>query len=287
MSENDEGTPAEAGTPSTGTEDSGDALSQAFDLEPAPQGSEPQSTEGTPTEFDPSQLNVRTTSIDDIPEDLRSYYEPIYRLAHELEAGATKRDQDLQGQITAQKDAEAEWRNRIQELATGNGASDRVEDTLGEMTPERREGVEIVNKLIGQSLGPIQEQLSQVNQIAEVVQSMQQQSQSQETNRISGEVAEARGKYGASLDAYAAQITALVNVPNPVTGQPYTVTQAFELVSGKAQQSSQNMQAQDSAVRNDLKQRIGTPSTTPPPSNANPLSSNELRSQMIELGFEP
>ncbi|HCR17477.1 MAG TPA: hypothetical protein DIU35_08340, partial [Candidatus Latescibacteria bacterium] len=61
MAEELEGTPAAAeGTPDAGTTSSGDAISQAFDPEPAPQQTDPQSAEGTPKEFDPSQLNVRT-----------------------------------------------------------------------------------------------------------------------------------------------------------------------------------------------------------------------------------
>ena len=287
MAEELDGTQASEGTPSSGTEDSGDALSQAFDLEPAHQNTDPEQAEGTPKEFDPSQLNVRTSSIDDGPDDLKSYYEPIFRLAHELESGATKRDQDLQSQIQQNKELEEDWRNRIQELATGQSAHQTVEDSLGDMTPERKEGIDIVNKLIGQSLGPFQEQLAKVDQIASAVQQMQTQSQSQETNRISGEVAEARGKYGMDLDNYGTQISALVNVNNPVTGQPYTVTQAYELVSGKSAETSQQMQNQNQQVRNQMKQRIGTPVTTPPPVNANPLTDADARATMSELGFEP
>lgn len=283
-----EGTQADAGTPDSGTDTSGDALSQAFDLEPGPQNQEPTPAEGTPQEFDPSRLDIRRGTIDDVPEELRSTYEPIFRLAGELEAGVTKRDQDLQEQLRKSTEAEQEWRNRIQELATGTpGGEARVEDTLGEMTPQRKEGIEIVNKLIGQSLGPVQEKLAKIDEIANAVQSMQQQSQSTETNRISGEVTDARAKYGADVDNYGSQISALVNVTNPVTGQPYTVSQAYETVSGKAAQTSQQMHAQDQAARDASKQRVGTPPGSPPVSVVNPLTNTELRNGMTELGFEP
>ena len=283
-----EGTQASSGTPDSGNVDSSDAISQAFDLEPSPQNTDPTPAEGTPAEFDPSQLNVRTGSIDDVPEDLRSYYEPIFKLAHELQAGATKRDQDLQEQIRRNTELEQDWRTRIQELATGQaGGEERIEDTLGEMTPERREGIEIVNKLIGQSLGPVNNQLAKIDQIAAVVGQMQQQSQVTETNRISGEVADARSRYGNQVDEYGPQISALVNVTNPRTGQPYTVSEAFETVSGKAVAQSNALQAQDQAVRDQMKQRIGGPVASPPSAGANPLTDADLRQGMSELGFEP
>jgi len=229
--------------------------------EPAPAKS------GTSTAFDPAEVDFRRTRLEDIPESHRRYYEPGFKAFADMQAGITKQSNDLSGQQAQTKQAEEEWRNRIQELSIGQQQQqvDPLNDQYSAMTPEQRDGVDVVKQLIQTEIQPFNQLTTTVQQLAETVSSLHQQSQTSQQNQVQAEVAEARTEYGNDIDQYGAQIGALKQTSNPLTGQPYSVKEAYELVSGRAQ-----------TVNNAAVSDLSQPG----------ISLSEARGGLEELGFE-
>ena len=104
-------------TPSSDT--SADQTGIANDLfgDDAPQSEPTSSQNGTSATFDPNAVDIRRTKLEEIPDQHRPYFEPAYKALKDLEAGATKRDQDLADAQQRASAAEQEWRDRIQQIA--------------------------------------------------------------------------------------------------------------------------------------------------------------------------
>lgn len=252
--------------------------------EPAPAKS------GTSTAFDPAEVDFRRTRLEDIPESHRRYYEPGFKAFADMQAGITKQSNDLSGQQAQTKQAEEEWRNRIQELSIGQQQQqvDPLNDQYSAMTPEQRDGVDVVKQLIQTEIQPFNQLTTTVQQLAETVSSLHQQSQTSQQNQVQAEVAEARTEYGNDIDQYGAQIGALKQTSNPLTGQPYSVKEAYELVSGRAQTVNNAARNQDVTARNSAKRTAGGPINTPVVSDLSQpgISLSEARGGLEELGFE-
>lgn len=250
---------------------------------------------GTPKagNFDPSSVDIRTTKIEDIPEQHRPYFEPAYAALKQLESGATKRDQDLQDQLKQAETAEQEWRNRIEGLAQGPAVPDpqatALQSQIAEMTPEQKQGVDVVQQLIRSEMKQLSMLPESVQQLAAVVQQMQQGQQASQQQQIVQQVAEARTAHGDDVDNWANQIGALVAQTNPLTGANYTVRESYELLSGKTAQAAQSARQTDQQVRQHNKQNITSPTGTQVVTHEgqSDLSMADARAQIEALdGFE-
>ena len=278
-------------TPSSDT--SADQTGIASDLfgDDAPQSEPTSSQNGTSATFDPNAVDIRRTKLEEIPDQHRPYFEPAYKALKDLEAGATKRDQDLADAQQRASAAEQEWRDRIQQIAAPPPPThaEQLESTLAnDLTDEQRQGVDMVRQIIAAETQPLIQSLQQMQGIVPTVQQWQQQQEQDSQNKLSEEIVDARSEYGDDVENYASQIAALINTSNPQSDAPYTVREAYELVTGKAQAAANNARKTDAEVRAATKSQITSPSGTPIVTHEGDgdLSIAQTRAELEALGFE-
>jgi len=210
----------------------------------------------------------------------------------DLQAGFTKRDQDLADAQQRASVAEQEWRDRIQQIAAPPPPTqaEQLETTLADdnLTNEQRHGVEVVKQLIAAETQPLMQSLAQMQGIVPTVQHWQQQQEQASQEKLASEISDARGEYGDDVENYAPQIAALINTSNPQSSSPYTVREAYELVTGKAQSVANEARKTDANVRAVTKSQITTPSGTPIVTHESQGESSTAyaRSELEALGFE-
>jgi len=237
-------------------------------------------------QFDPSSVDLRHGKLEDIPEAHQATYAPLFKMAKDLEAGATRRDQDLQDQLQHTREAEKEWRDKITELATGQ--QPEVDQRHANLTDEQMEGINVVKDIVREELQPLGGFVEQFNQVQNTVNQLQQDKDAVRRDSVAQQISDARQSYGNDVDAHGMQIAALMNAPNPRTNQPYTVKEAYEIVSGKAQAASERAVRRDAATRMNAKASVsGVPGMVVDSADGKTdLSMHEARSYLEELGFE-
>tara|TARA_R110000751_G_scaffold145032_3_gene248720 strand:- start:63 stop:914 length:852 start_codon:yes stop_codon:yes gene_type:complete len=275
---------------STGTTDaaSDEGFDLAADLE-APSASNPTESSaavsgaGT-TDFDPNTVDFGKADPESLPAPYR-----------EAQTWAKNRERELQGDYTRKSQENADYRRQLEQaqvqLARQNQNAPPPTDPLEDL--RRRLGddapaIDVVQDIIKAVNGNKQETTSaEVAQLKSAMATMAQHFVSNQSAGLNQQVVEAREAYGDSLDSYAHQIKALINVPNPVTSQAYTVTEAYELLSGKAASKSQELQKTDRQFRSDASQRtalagaVGAANT-----DGGDLSAAQLTAGLKQLGFE-
>ena len=277
-------------SPDTST-DQTDIASDLFG-DDAPQDEPTSSANGTSATFDPNAVDIRRTKLEDIPDHHRPYFEPAYKALKDLQAGFTKRDQDLADAQQRASVAEQEWRDRIQQIAAPPPPTqaEQLETTLADdnLTNEQRHGVEVVKQLIAAETQPLMQSLAQMQGIVPTVQHWQQQQEQASQEKLASEISDARGEYGDDIEKYAPQIAALINTSNPQSSSPYTVREAYELVTGKAQSVANEARKTDANVRAVTKSQITSPSGTPIVTHESQGESSTAyaRSELEALGFE-
>ena len=207
-----------------------------------------------------------------------------------MEAGFTKRDQDLAEAQQKAAAAEQEWRDRIQQIAAPPPPTqaEQLETTLAnDLTDEQRQGVEMVKQIVAAETQPLLQTMQQMQGIVPTVQQWQYQQEQQSQEQLANEIADARNEYGDDVENYADQIAALINTSNPQSKSPYTVREAYELVTGKAQAVANNAREMDKAVKETTKRQITSPSGTPIVTHeGGDLSIAQTRAELEALGFE-
>lgn len=260
----------------------------------APHSEPANAGDGTPaSDFNPKAVDIRRTSLDEIPKEHRASFEPAYKAFKDLEAGYTKRDQDLQAAQESAQKAEQEWRDRIETLSQGPPApspAEALEQQLSDadLTPDQREGVNMVRQIVQAETAELRHLVSDLQGIKPAVESMQQMTERQQAEAMNQQVSEARSKHGTDVDNYGQQIAALIQTSNPTTGNNYTVLESYELVTGKAQAVADQARQTDQDVRNGAKHNATSPTGTPVVSHEShsDLSMAEARSDLESMGFE-
>ena len=223
--------------PSDAAEDEPDA--------PAPSDSEPAEKETPTAEFDPDAFDWLRGDLANVPQEHRWRA----NFARTLRGESTRATQALREQEKQYKDLVTQMTDR---LGAPQDASqqDPYADLRGQLGPEQAQALEVVREVIKREVGARLDALDEKSTTYEqALQMFSAQTSRQQVEAISQQVMEARQAYGADLDSYADQITALVKVANPATQRPYTVKQAYELVSGKAAQIAAEMDGQETEVR--------------------------------------
>ena len=108
-------------------------------------------------------------------------------------------------------------------------------------------------------------------------------------HRTRGAVAEAINKYGEDVRNYGPQILHMLKgdaPPNPLTGKRYTVTQAYEQITGKTAQQAAGLRQADKQARRTSKRAVAANASVDTSEDAGPLSEAEVLNQMQALGFE-
>ena len=238
-------------------------------------------TDGGNSDFDPA--NVDWLRAD--PESLPAEYRPLTGLAKNLQKGFTSAMEELRADQRTAQDTQVQLNqalvNQAQQPQNGQAA-----DPYAHLSEEQREAVQAVRDILnieqGESLKTIQSKQTQLEQgILAVAQAMRQQTASS----LQSEASTLRSEYGDDIDNYAQHIQSMMQLPNPKTQKPYTMTEAYELASGKIVQKTIQARQTDNQARNAQTQNTTAVGTVDTSAEAGPLSDNDLLSHIESLGF--
>ena len=154
------------------------------------------------------------------------------------------------------------------------------------LTEDEARGLDIVDQVVQLKHGKAVESLeARVNAQNQLLQKLTVAMLRQAAAGANQTAAEARQQYP-DIDQYKEQVNALTAVVNPATTQRYTPTEAYELVTGRAQVASNNLSLSDLGTRTASARSTTATSTAAADSGTGELNSNELSQGLKSLGFE-
>ena len=248
------------------------------------------SSNGQAAAFDPSGVtDWARQNKSDVPTE----YHAVIDAAKSQQADYTRKTQDLadqrrqfeQQQQTQQQQILQTLQNQIN--TQQQPQEDPYADLRARLGPDDSSAIDVVRQIIKTEMGTGNDDLkTEMGQLKQGIALLAQQQQVGKVKEAAGQLQEARDKYGEALDPYAEQIKALIGVPNKNTGANYTVTEAYETVSGvKADEAAALRQADQNTRRTSKRQASGGGQVTVSGEGA-PLSDGELVTELKNLGFE-
>jgi len=248
------------------------------------------SSNGQAAAFDPSGVtDWARQNKSDVPTE----YHAVIEAAKSQQADYTRKTQDLadqrrqfeQQQQTQQQQILQTLQNQIN--TQQQPQEDPYADLRARLGPDDSNAIDVVRQIIKTEMGTGNDDLkTEMGQLKQGIALLAQQQQVGKVKEAAGQLQEARDKYGEALDPYAEQIKALIGVPNKNTGANYTVTEAYETVSGvKADEAAALRQADQNTRRTSKRQASGGGQVTVSGEGA-PLSDGELVTELKNLGFE-
>ena len=253
-------------------------------------GSDTAQTEsGQSTAFDPGGVSDwARQDKSQVPQQ----YHAVIDAAKSQQADYTRKTQDLADQRrqieTQQQTQQQQMYQALQnQVNTQQPKEDPYADLRSRLGPDESSAIDVVRQIIKTEMGTGNADLkTEVGQLKQATALLAQQHQAGRVKEAAGQLQEARDAYGEALDPFAPQIKALIAVPNPESGANYTVTEAYEMVSGvKANEAASLRQNDQNARRNSKRQARGGPQVTVGGEGV-PLSDNELVNELKNLGFD-
>ena len=253
----------------------------------------------------PDNVDLLRTPVDELPENLQ----PLAPLAKNLQAEFTRTQQDLrerEAQLT-QREAQIleqnkqaqthqqQWADRVQQSVYPQ--TDPVQEMRQSLTDDENRAIDTVQAIVQHQVG------SELQTLRGDLDALRQENQrlksgysgvhnyvtEQVQHRTRGAVAEAINKYGEDVRNYGPQILHMLKgdaPPNPLTGKSYTVTQAYEQITGKTAQQAAGLRQADRQARRTSKRAVAANASVDTSEDAGPLSEAEVLNQMQALGFE-
>lgn len=277
-------------------EDTG-AIELGADLEApayvAPPGEEPAETPadasgGRTTDKDardqPVEIakKIGSVNVESLPEELQP-------LGKQLQAAHTRGMQELaemRREVEAQNQRRLEERvNRLEQPPSED--SDPLTALRSTLNAEEQRSLDVISEVSKMTVGKqVEEQTAKVDQLTEAVKRIAMHLVSGVASTATSAAEQARAKYP-DIDDYATQVNALSQVPNPATGQNYSLTEAYELIRGIAAQTSQNLQQEEESVRTAAAASSARPSAVAAESDQGTLTETELAEKLKALGMSP
>jgi hypothetical protein len=250
------------------------------DSSPAPRTTE-SVVPGPPVDLD-------TTEIDKLPPEVQP-------MARELKGDYTRKRQtdaeaarSVQAQVAAREQQVTAREQAMMDRATP-GSTEEDDPFAGirsGLTDDEARGLDIVDQVVQLKHGKAVESLeARVNAQNQLLQKLTVAMLRQAAAGANQTAAEARQQYP-DIDQYKDQVNALTAVVKPATTQRYTPTEAYELVTGRAQVASNNLALSDLGTRTASARSTTATSTAAADSGIGELNSNELSQGLKSLGFE-
>ena len=245
----------------------------------APTGSE------SSDDFNPDTVDWLRVDLDTVPEQ----YKHLAPMAKNMQRGFTQQTQALAEQRRELANSQQQWANRVEQVATPPPQPTQFEQVRASLSPDDQKGLDVFRQQTYNDFGaPLQQLNQQVQQLQSQLAQATQFISTQQNSQVNDSVQEARSAYGADLDNYADQIVATVKIPNPQTGQPYTVKEAYELHAGVTAGKANQLRNQDRAARRSSKSRVkNTGSIEADMGGDGILTEADLFSQAEAIGFDP
>jgi len=290
----EEAIPSDSG-PETGTTATESADDSGFDLGldldedlSPPERSAPAAPSPSPRTPEPEapaqSLDLDTVEVDKLPPELQ-------KMARELKGDYTRKrqgDAEQARQVQALKE-QLETRERVHAdslVAGKQGEDDPFAALRSTLTEDEARGLDIVDQIVAAKHGKTVEDLgSRLDQQQTLIQKLALAVVQQAAGSANSAAAAARQQYP-DIDQYKDQVNALVAVPNPATGQNYTVTEAYELITGKAQARSNDLAAADLNTRTASARATTATSTAAADPGLGELNPTQLTQGLKDLGFD-
>jgi hypothetical protein len=235
--------------------------------------------------------DLDTTEIDKLPPELRPIARELkgdYTRKRQTDAEAARSVQAFGQQVTAREQQVTAREQAMMDRATP-GSADEDDPFAGirsGLTEDEARGLDIVDQVVQLKHGKAVESLeARVNAQNQLLQKLTVAMLRQAAAGANQTAAEARQQYP-DIDQYKEQVNALTAVVNPATTQRYTPTEAYELVTGRAQVASNNLALSDLGTRTASARSTTATSTAAADSGTGELNSNELSQGLKSLGFE-
>lgn len=245
------------------------------------------SAEASQDTFDPSSIDFQRVDVSTVPEQYRGLVTNAQQAVNSVRSDLDRQNQEL---ATRLRDLETQQQQSLaQNTAAQTIAQLNQHDEFANLTPEQSAALETVRKVIGQETAGMQGMPEQIQQMQQTLQALQQQSQQQQQNALLSEANAARAKYGGDVDRFTQPIMALISQVNPMTGQVYSITEAYEAASGKTSQAAQAVTDANNTFRTQSKQQLAPAQSTSPASVGNDtgeLTREDLQAGLGSLGFE-
>ena len=249
------------------------------DSSPAPRTTE----SGVPA----PNVDLETTEIDKLPPEVQPIARELkgdYTRKRQTDAEVARSVQAREQQVTAREQA---LMNRA--VAANSTSADEDDPFAGirsTLTEDEARGLDIVDQVVQLKHGKAVDDLrAQFDSQQKAIQTLTVAMLRQAAAGANQTAAEARQQYP-DIDQYKAQINALTAVVNPATTQRYTPTEAYELVTGRAQVASNNLALSDLGTRTASARSTTGTSTAAADSGIGELNSTELSQGLKSLGFE-
>jgi hypothetical protein len=238
-------------------------------------------------EFDPNNVDWLRVDADALPDN----YKPVANLAKQFQSSYTQAQQQARDEQNRASQERQQYLSALQQLQAQSQPQQQQQtpaEQLGQYLDEdEKRGLEVVQTLFQQQSAPMLEQIeslkSQLAQANQGTQAFTQYLQNQQTQSRLNQVAETRDAYGEEVnnlnDRQMLAMRALVD-------QGTTVKEAFESVTGKAQQQIEAARAQDREVRSSAKNAVSSNGARAATSGATIETEAELLAAAQALGFE-
>ena len=249
------------------------------DSSPAPRTTE----SGVPA----PNVDLETTEIDKLPPEVQPIARELkgdYTRKRQTDAEVARSVQAREQQVTAREQA------LMNRAVTANSNSADEDDPFAgirsTLTEDEARGLDIVDQVVQLKHGKAVEDLrAQFDGQQKAIQTLTVALLRQAAAGANQTAAEARQQYP-DIDQYKDQVNALTAVVNPATTQRYTPTEAYELVTGRAQVASNNLALSDLGTRTASARSTTGTSTAAADSGIGELNSTELSQGLKSLGFE-
>tara|TARA_R100001079_G_scaffold22321_1_gene11321 strand:+ start:1490 stop:2368 length:879 start_codon:yes stop_codon:yes gene_type:complete len=244
---------------------------------------------GTTTNFDASSVtNWAAEDKSKVPEQ----YHGVIDQAKKQQADYTRKTQDLADQRRQFEQQMLQQNQMIQTLQQqinqpqNQQNNDPYADLRERLGPDESSAIDVVRQIIKTESQGYEDKLSKIDQLEKGVTALLQQQNVGRLQNAASQLQEARDKYGGELDKYADGIKGLISANNPETNAKYTITEAYELLSGEKANQAASLRQTNQNVRRASKKRASSGSSVTVANEGAPLSDSELVAELRNLGFE-
>ena len=238
-----------------------------------------------------SITNWATQDKSAVPEQ----YHSVIDAAKNQQADYTRKTQDLadqRRQFETQMTQQQQMVNNLQTQVNQNQQqnnpqqNDPYADLRQRLGPDEGAAIDVVRQIFKTESQGIEDRLAKLDQLEQGYTNLVNQQNQGRIKEAADQLASAREKYGDRLDAHASGIKGLINSTNPETNTNYTITEAFELLSGEKANQAAALRQADSNTRNNSKRTASSGSSVVVSGEGAAISDAELIAEARNLGFE-
>lgn len=238
-------------------------------------------------DFDLSSVDFQRVDVNTVPEQYRGLISNVQQSFNSQRSDLDRQVSTLTQELQTVRDSQAN------SLAANTAAQTIAQlsqvDKFADLTPEQKGALDTVREVVREENSQFQGVPERLAQVTQALAQIQQADRNRNTNVLLDQANDAKSRYGNDVDVYGNVILAMIRETNPMTNRLYTITEAYESASGRMGQTVDQINAANTAFRNDSKNQLAPTQSTSAPSMGNDtgsLTETELRTGLANLGFD-